>query len=63
MHKPWRQGRAAKDDRYGNSCSIKGLKIVLHKSRRLHEQATHGNAVGLMLLLGFNDAITALFDA
>ena len=63
MHKPWCEGRAAEDDRHGDSCGIKGQKIVLHKRRGLHEQATHGNTVGLMLLLGFNDCITALFDA
>ena len=63
MHKSWCEGRAAEDHRHGDSCGIKGLKIVLHESRGLHQQATHGNAIGLMLLLGFDDGITALFDA
>ena len=63
MDKTGGQGGTTENHRHLDTDLIEGLEVVLHEGGGFNQQATHGNAVGLMLLLGFDDGLDILFDA
>ena len=63
MHEAGGEGGAAEDHGHVDAHLVEGTKVVLHEGGGLHQQAAHGDAISLMLLLGLNDRLDALLDA
>ena len=63
VHKPGCKGRTSENHGHRDTGLVKSFEIVLHEGGRFDQQTAHGNAIGLVLVLGLNDRFAALLDA
>ena len=57
MYKLGSQSRAAQNYRDGDSFLVEYFQIFFHECGGFYQQATHGNTVGFVLFVGFDDIV------
>ena len=57
------QCSTTEDHRHIDARFIEGSQVVLHEGGGFHQQATHGDAIGVVLALGLDDRFHRLLDA
>ena len=57
------EGSTAEDHGHGDALFVEAGQVVFHEGGGFHQQAAHGNTVGVVLAVGGDDVLHRLLDA